>query len=249
MHVMNDEIKKYKKLVWGENKHSLLNYCFRAPDNIDESKKYPLILFLHGAGGRGSDNSEQLYDAGSLDAFKKQSIFSYHQTYFIAPQVPENKKWVNIDWHSLEHEMPLITETMKLTLELLENVLEDKKNKIDKTRIYVLGISMGGYGVWDIVQRRPYMFAAAVPICGGGDISLCPIISHVPIWAWHGDCDDVIDVSRSKSMFNELKKEGSDIIYSEIKGRGHDVWIDVWNSVELWKWLFSKKLTNKKNNE
>ena len=244
---MNNEIKKYKKLVWGENRHISLNYCFRAPDNIDESKKYPLILFLHGAGGRGSNNSEQLNDAGSIDAFRNQSIFSYHRTYLIAPQVPNDKKWVDIDWHSLEHKMPSITETMELTLELLDYVLQDKNNKIDTTRVYVLGLSMGGFGVWDIVQRRPHMFAAAVPICGGGDVSLCHLISHLPIWAWHGNSDDVINVARSRSMFDELKKEGSDLIYSEIKDRGHDVWIDVWNSKELWKWLFSKKLSNEIN--
>ena len=75
-------------------------------------------------------------------------------------------------------------------------------------------------------------------------ISRSSLISHIPIWAWHGDRDDVIHVSRSKSMFNELRKIGGDIIYSEIKGRGHDVWNDVWKSKELWDWLFSKSLSN-----
>jgi predicted peptidase len=226
-----------------------LNYCFREPDKINKYKKYPLILFLHGAGGRGSNNFEQLYDAGGIDAFKKQSIFSIHQTYLLAPQVPENKKWVNIDWHSLEHEMPSKSETMKLTIELLDQVINDKSNKIDINRIYVLGLSMGGYGVWDLLQRRPEFFAAAVPICGGGDVSLCSSISHIPIWIWHGDHDEVINVNRSRSMFSELKKTGGDLKYSEIKGRGHDVWKDVWNSEELWHWIFSKKLIkkNKKN--
>ena len=239
---MKDEIKKYKKLVWNGKKNISLKYCFREPENINESKKYPLILFLHGAGGRGSNNFEQLYDAGTLDAFKRQSIFFEHQTYLLAPQVPENKQWVDVNWSSLEHKMPMISETMELTLELLNEVLSDKNNNIDITRVYVMGLSMGGYGVWDILQRRPQLFAAAVPICGGGDTSICSLISHVPIWAWHGDSDDVIDVERSRSMYSELNKSGSDLIYSEIKGRGHDVWIDVWNSKKLWNWLFSKRL-------
>jgi len=239
---MKDEIKKYKKLVWNGKKNISLKYCFREPENINESKKYPLILFLHGAGGRGSNNFEQLYDAGTLDAFKRQSIFLEHQTYLLAPQVPENKQWVDVNWSSIEHKMPMISETMELTLELLNEVLSDKNNNIDINRVYVMGLSMGGYGVWDILQRRPQLFAAAVPICGGGDTSICSLISHVPIWAWHGDSDDVIDVERSRSMYSELNKSGSDLIYSEIKGRGHDVWIDVWNSKKLWNWLFSKRL-------
>ena len=242
--MVNSEIIKYKKLVLKKNAHSSLNYCFREPDNIDASKTYPLVLFLHGAGGRGNNNSEQLYDAGSIDAFEDQSIFTNHQTYLIAPQVPENKQWVNIKWSTLKHKMPKISETMELTLELIDNVLKNKNNQIDTNRVYLMGLSMGGYGVWDILQRRPKLFAAVVPICGGGDVSRSSLISHIPIWAWHGDRDDVIHVSRSKSMFNELRKIGGDIIYSEIKGRGHDVWNDVWKSKELWDWLFSKSLSN-----
>ena len=102
----------------------------------------------------------------------------------------------------------------------------------------VLGLSMGGFGVWDALQRRPHFFAAGVPICGGGDVSKSKIISHIPIWAWHGDKDDVIHVNRSRDMYQNIKKYNSNIKYSEIKNRGHDVWLDAWDSKELWDWIY-----------
>ena len=92
------------------------------------------------------------------------------------------------------------------------------------------------------MQRKPHFFAAGVPICGGGDISKSKIISHIPIWAWHGDKDDVIHVNRSRDMYQNLKKHNSNIKYSEIKNRGHDVWLDAWNSQELWDWIYQQSL-------
>ena len=103
-----------------------------------------------------------------------------------------------------------------------------------------MGLSMGGYGTWDAIQRRPDFFAAAVPICGGGDKSLAPKLVNIPIWAWHGDKDSVITPSRSRDMINAISKAGGSPKYSEIKGRGHNSWVDCWNTDELWKWLYSQ---------
>ena len=125
---------------------------------------------------------------------------------------------------------------MNMAFRILDKVIDT--NPIDINRVYVLGLSMGGFGVWDALQRRPYFFAAGVPICGGGDISKSKIISHIPIWAWHGDKDDVIHVNRSRDMYQNLKKHNSNIKYSEIKNRGHDVWLDAWDSKELWDWIY-----------
>ena len=99
---------------------------------------------------------------------------------------------------------------------------------------------MGGYGTWDAIQRRPNFFAAAVPICGGGDTSLASKLIDLPIWAWHGDQDKVIKPSRSRDMINAIKKIGGTPKYSEIKGRGHNSWVDCLSSDELWNWLYSK---------
>ena len=240
--MLNKEFKKYDQLIWKSSDNKMLNYCFRKPDTIVKNKKYPLLLFLHGAGGRGSNNAEQLYDAGSLGAFKNQSVFSEHESYLLAPQVIEEKKWVNVSWETLSHKMPKITSSMAMTFEVLDSIIKNINYQIDVNRIYIMGVSMGGYGAWDALQRRPQVFAGGVPICGGGDVSMAQLINDIPIWAWHGKDDEVIDVSRTTSMCKALKIAKSHIKCSIIENRKHDVWIDVWNSKELWNWLFSQKL-------
>ena len=136
--------------------------------------------------------------------------------------------------------MPEISESMRMAFEAIDGYIQEPKNQVDSKRIYVMGLSMGGYGTWDAIQRRPDFFAAAVPICGGGDKSLAPKLVNIPIWAWHGDKDSVIKPSRSRDMINAISKAGGSPKYSEIKGRGHNSWVDCWNTDELWKWLYSQ---------
>lgn len=136
--------------------------------------------------------------------------------------------------------MPEISNSMKRVLEAFDEFIEDEKNQIDVNRIYVMGLSMGGYGTWDAIQRRPNFFAAAVPICGGGDKSMSKLLTKIPIWSWHGDQDQVINVIRSRDMDNAIRKSGGSPKYTEVQGRGHDVWLDVWDSDNLWEWLYSQ---------
>ena len=235
------EIESYQAVSWESPTDETFNYSWRAPDKIEKGKKYPLLFFLHGAGGRGDDNKKQLNDAGGIKAFAKQEVSSKRQSYVFAGQVPKGKRWVDVPWNTLEHKMPEISKSMDLALEALELFIGDKKNQVDRNRIYVMGLSMGGYGTWDAIQRRPDLFAAAVPICGGGDKTLGKKIAKLPIWAWHGDKDGVIKASRSRDMIEAIKAAGGSPKYSEIKGRGHNSWVDVWNSDELWDWLYSQK--------
>ena len=129
---------------------------------------------------------------------------------------------------------------MKMAFQAIDAYTTDPKNQVDLNRIYAMGLSMGGYGTWDAIQRRPDFFAAAVPICGGGDKKLAKNMAHLPIWAWHGEKDTVIKPIRSSDMIDAIKNAGGSPKYSEIKGRGHNSWIDVWNSNDLWDWLFSQ---------
>jgi len=239
---MINELRKYKKFVLEYSKMDKLNYRFRKPNNLDSKKKHPILIYLHGAGGRGDNNKDQLLDAGGINAFVNQKIFSKYNSYFLAAQVPKESKWVDVDWDTLDHKMPIISKTMKMLFHLIDTMIKNENNKIDTKRIYILGVSMGGYGVWDALLRRPNFFAAGVPICGGGDTSKSKLISHIPIWSWHGDQDSVISVERSRDMYTAIKKTGGVSKYSEIKNRGHDVWLDVWNSKKLWEWLYSKSL-------
>ena len=236
-----DPLAASKPTVWQSPDGGSLNVRTRTPDKIEPGKTYPVLLFLHGAGGRGDDNKGQINDAGAGKALEKIGIASKFGAYVIAGQVPKQQQWVDVPWSTLDHEMPAVSEPMRMMLEQLDAFIADPENQADKNRIYVAGLSMGGYGTWDAIQRRPELFAAAVPICGGGDKRLAKKIAHVPVWAWHGDNDNVIKASRSRDMVEALKKAGAKPKYTEVKNRGHNVWVDAFNSTDLWPWLFAQK--------
>ena len=241
----SDDWEKYPAKVWKSEKGESFNYRYRTPDKVEAGKKYPLLLFLHGAGGRGSDNKGQFADAGGKKAFEANGIFSERAAYVIAGQVPKQKLWVDVPWSTLQHKMPAISDSMRLMLDAVDAFVADPKNQVDRDRIYVMGLSMGGYGTWDAIQRRPKFFAAAVPICGGGDKSMGKELAHLPIWAWHGDKDGVIKVSRTQDMIAAIKSAGGTPKYTELKGVGHNAWSACWASKEMWDWLFAQKRESK----
>ena len=234
------EIDKFSSRVWKNNESEKLNYRLRYPENFNSEKKYPLLLFLHGSEGRGNDNEQQLWDANGIGAFSKQKIATKHESFIFAPQVPANERWVSTNWNTDNYRLVPISSSMRLTFEALDSFIDNNKN-IDENRIYVLGLSMGGWGAWDAISRRPNFFAAAVPICGGGDPEQAIYFKDVNIWAWHGEEDNVIDVKKSQDMVQALVKAKGNIKYSEIKVRGHDSWLDVWNSNDLWNWLYNQR--------
>ena len=165
-------VAKYSPEEWKSPAGGTLKYRVRKPDQIETGKRYPLVLFLHGAGGRGADNRAQILDAGGGAALDKAGVSSTFGAYVIAGQVPKGKLWVDVSWSSRDHQMPKISDSMRMMLEALDEFAADVENQVDPQRIYVVGLSMGGYGTWDAIQRRPEFFAAAVPICGGGDSAM-----------------------------------------------------------------------------
>mgnify|MGYP001581162383 FL=1 len=217
------------------------HYRTASPVIIENGQKYPLLVFFHGAGGRGDDNKRQLTDAGGIEAFEKQGLRSKRKSHIFAGQVPKGERWVNTSWSLLGHQMPEISSSMEMTFKIIDSYVADSKNQVDLNRIYAMGLSMGGYGTWDAIQRRPNFFAAAVPICGGGDKTLAKNLSHLPIWAWHGDRDTVIKPSRSSDMIDAIREAGGEPKYTEIEGRGHNSWVDCWKSQEMWAWLYSQR--------
>ena len=237
--LVSNELDNFTAAVWESPNGGRFNYRHRAPDKVESNKKYPILVMLHGAGGRSKDNKKQLLDADAIDALAKHGVSSTFESYIFAGQVPPGQQWVDVKWNTLEHKMPEISDSMRMLFESLDVFI--KKNQVDTSRIYVLGLSMGGYGTWDAIQRRPDFFAAAVPICGGGDKSMAKDIAQVPVWVFHGEKDPVIDVSRSRDMVNSMKAAGGNPKYTEVKGRGHNSHVDVWNNSEVWKWLYHQK--------
>lgn len=216
-----------------------LNYRLMTPRDYDPKQKYPLVLFLHGAGERGDDNVAQLVHG--MNDFAKDENRKKYPAFVLAPQCPAGKKWVEVDWGADSHQQPpLPSESLQLTLDLVTAL--QKEFSIDLRRLYVTGLSMGGYGTWDLIQRYPTMFAAAAPVCGGGDETKANLLVKVPIWAFHGDADKAVKPQRSRNMIEAIRKDGGKPIYTEYPGVGHNSWVNAYSDPKLMEWLFAQKL-------
>ena len=221
-------------LVYTNAQGATIPYRFAAPKEIDLEKKYPLVILFHGAGERGTNNVSQLVHGATdlLNYMKEKGI----EGYFIAGQCPSGKQWVDTPWSLMAHRMPeKPSESMALMIGLIEKTM--KELPVDRDRVLVTGISMGGYGAWDIVQRHPDWFAAAMPCCGGGDTALAWKIREVPIWAFHGDQDWVVPFKRSRDMVAALWAVNGKIRYREYPGVGHGCWGPTyadWDNVLSW---------------
>ena len=204
----------------------------------------PLVLFLHGAGERGTDNEAQLRHLVAF--FARPETRERFPCLALVPQCPMGRRWVECDWSAAHHAQPdTPSEPLALVLALLEQALADPL--VDARRVYALGISMGGYGVWDIAARRPDLFAAAVPICGGGDETRADALRDLPVWAFHGARDGVVPVARSRNMVAALRAAGACVRYTEYAGTGHDCWNPAGREPDLLPWLFGKCRDSRKN--
>jgi predicted peptidase len=233
-----DNRDRFAAAVFQDTAGNKLPYRVLAPAKLDPAAKYPLVIFLHGAGERGSDNKKQLVHG--MNDFASDEIMAKYPAFVIAPQCPEGQKWVDIDWSAESHQMPAKpSEAMASVFDLIDSYLKTKP--IDPKRIYITGLSMGGYGTWDAIQRRPELFAAAVPICGGGDPILAKQIQVVPIWAFHGDKDEAVKVERSRQMIEALKDVGAEPKYTEYKGVGHDSWTKTYKDPAVYEWMFAQR--------
>ena len=218
-------------------------YRLFLPTNYNPRKKYPLVLSFHGAGSRGNDNLKQLrpWVAGWMDKeFQKEN-----SCIILMPQCPKKQQWVNVPWKEGSYKLNDIqlSKPMKLAKEIFDKVV--KENAVDKERIYVMGVSMGGYGAWNFVMNYPEIIAAVIPICGGGDPSMANKIKKIPIWAFHGDEDPTVPLSGSKDMIEALyqqkKNKARFTIYKDV---GHNSYEFAWKETALIDWVFSQKKNN-----
>ena len=215
-----------------------LLYRLLKPKDYDANAKYPLVLFLHGAGERGADNKAQLKHVVRI--FVTEESREKYPCFVLVPQCPAAERWVDVDWGGATHATPeKPSPPMGLTLKLIDVLRE--KYAIDGDRLYVMGLSMGGYGTWDVLARRPEAFAAAVPMCGGGDETTAARIAHVPIWNFHGAKDTAVRVARSRNMIEALREAGGKPKYTEYPEVGHNCWDPACDDAELLPWVFSQR--------
>jgi predicted peptidase len=206
-------------------------YRLFQPELSSPTEKVPLILFLHGMGDRGTDNVGQTYWMNNLAA---KTGSGQYAAYVLAPQINTNM------WFASNSDTP--SEAMSLTLKALHQAM--KNPNVDASRIYVTGVSMGSFGTWDILRRDPSLFAAAVPMSGGGDPSTAAAIKNVPVWAFHGSADTTVPVESTRGMINALTAAGGTPKYTEVAGGDHYIWPAIYADAgnTLYPWLFSQHL-------
>ena len=222
----------------GEN----LLYREYRPAVLDEGKKYPLLIFLHGFGERGDDNRKQMtHCADDIIQFiekEKQPAF------LIMPQCPDDMRWVRYvrPITSPPHRMDRYP---TLALQMAEKLIEQKiaEEPIDANRVYVAGLSMGGFATWELLSRRPDLFAAGVPVCGGGDPAQAKNLKGIPLWVFHGGADKVVTPDYSKMVVEAIRSapDSAEVKYTEYPGVGHDSWTLTFKDPEVLRWIFRQR--------
>lgn len=218
------------------DKGDTLNYRQLTPD-YDTMRKYPLVIFLHGSGERGNDNESQL--KWGVMNFAKEHSMIMHPAIVIAPQCPEKMSWSNFSNKKNSTEMylqPTPSKPMELLIALIQKL--KKELPVDTNRIYITGLSMGGFGTYDAIERYPDLFAAAVPVCGGGDVSKAPSIAHIPIWIFHGAEDAAVNPIFSLNMVTALTKAGAHPGFTQYPEVGHFSWLGAYSDPLMMEWLF-----------
>ena len=239
-------LELYERKQFDAGNGNSLPYRVLYPENYDANKKYPLVVLLHGSGERGSDNEAQLTHGGKL--FINEQNRKDFPAIVIFPQCPKNSSWNTattdrtktppereFNYSSTQPNWPL-----KAVTDLVNSLIEE--DLVDKKRVYLTGLSMGGFGTFEAVGRNPKMFAAAMPICGGGDVNAFDKkFKNYPFWVFHGDDDKAVDVKYSRQMVNKLKQVGARVKYSEYAGVGHNSWDNAFAEPQFLKWMFDQK--------
>ncbi|MBR7133920.1 MAG: prolyl oligopeptidase family serine peptidase [Clostridia bacterium] len=211
----------YEKRKWQSDIYYNFNYVEYLPKDFDKTQKYPLVFFLHGAGERGDD-----LELASTHGFMKH-VREENKEYpfiFIAPQCPQDKYW------------GCYTESLLKFLDYICDTLP-----VDRDRIYLTGLSMGGTGTWMLAMADPERFAAIAPVCGSGIYWYGCSLVNTPVFMYHGDCDEVVPIQESISMLNSINKHGGNARLKICYGVGHNAWNIAYSGDELVNWFLSHK--------
>lgn len=216
-----------------------LKYRLLAPARVEEGRRYPLILFLHGRGECGDDNEKQLlHFAGTMGEKERRDRYP---CFLLAPQCPADTSWNDVDWAAMKACGPTAEPlwSQRAVIEALKGVVRSRP--VDTDRIYLTGLSMGGFGAWDLACRHPDWFAACVPVCGGGEPASARRLVGLPVWAWHGAEDDVVPPTASRKMVAALRGAGAEVRFDELEGVGHDSWSAAYGEDGVLDWLFERR--------
>ncbi len=246
---INLVVDDFQVLTYEAPSGKRMPYRLFVPKNYDPTKKYPLVMFLHGAGERGTDGNVQLEANAGAAIWAEDAEQAKRECLVVAPQCPPESSWTRRP----ARESTEITPTAEL--EMAYAILQETVGNygVDQERVYLTGISMGGFGTWAMGIAYPKTFAALVPICGGGDPGKAATIADKPIWTFHHAGDPVVSVDMTRNIVRELEKRGDDlyyrpVLYTEysvgdpITPSNHSSWIPAYRTEAMREWLFEQRL-------
>lgn len=233
----------FKKVVFAKNGDTL-NLRVLYPKNFDASKKYPILFFLHGSGERGSDNESQLVHGSKQ--FLKDSVRNAFPSIVVFPQCPADDYWSDVNivtekgkrtFHFQKGGKP--TKAMHALLAVVKDFLH--RDYVDKSRVYVGGLSMGGMGTYEMLRRKRHTFAAAFAICGGDNLANVKKYRHIPLWIFHGAKDDVVDPAFSIAIAKRLKTLGDEVKLTIYPNANHNSWDSAFAEPTFLPWLYGHR--------
>jgi len=239
------DFSQYEKHIY-ISKGDTLRYRLLLPVNYNPGKMYPMVLFLHGSGEKGTDNEAQLIHGGEL--FLRDSIRKNFPAIVVFPQCAPGDSWVNMitEKDSLSGKRLFVfktgakpTTSMRLVKKMVRYLIY--QYPITKKQLYVGGLSMGGMGTFEIVKSDPKLFVAAFPICGAADSTIAPKLKYVNWWIFHGAKDQSVDPQYSKTMAGALQKINVPVQFTLYPDAQHNSWDNVFAEPGLMSWLFSNK--------
>lgn len=222
---------------WSDND---MPYRYYVPENYSDEYAYPVVLFLHGAGERGTNNEAPLIHV--LQDWFNDTESPIYQSIIIVPQCPEEEQWVNTPWENGSYDSDAVGESdaIKEALAILDHVC--KRDSVNLDRIYVVGLSMGGYGTWNLLMNHSDIFAAGMPMCGAADPSKANILKDIPIYAFHGDKDGVVPPAGTREAVQAIQAAGGEkIFYEEVPNVGHDVWKHAASRGDILRRMFEQR--------
>ena len=235
-----DVVSRYKARSYTDDAGEMLPYRLFIPASYNRETRYPLVVYLHGSADRGRDNNSQIANDCVADVLSRSSVQAAHPSFVLAPQAPVGTQW------GFYKGNPTPADLVVGTVQRLE-----REYSIDPNRIYLTGFSMGALGTFFLLGRYPDLFAAAVPLAGGGDPAIARDIARIPLWAFHGDHDYFVPISGpvrdglavygTRNMIEAMRAAGGAPRYTEMKAYGHLISCWVFDNPRLLRWLFSQR--------
>jgi predicted peptidase len=250
----------YTSHLFTDAQGNSLRYYLYVPQNYNPAQKYPLVLLLHGGGERSKPTNTPQQNEKVLLSDPYALVWSADYAapgnphiqqrwpcFVVVPQLSTGQNWVNVPVNGGSYSQPTQPSTGLLVAKEILDALQKEYVGIDANRLYVTGLSLGGYGTWDAIERWPGYFAAAAPIAGAGDPSKASVLKNLPVWAFHGSADTTVPVTGSRNMIAAIQAAGGHPRYTEFPGQGHGVWGFVYGLnggpllvTGFYPWLFSQ---------